>query len=155
MDSQILPFSPLDLEMRHGTFNYIKKEKSTSSLMPLTFCLAHINTDVLKFNWEFYVTCRWQETYYSLFNTCRPPRSSSIQSGTLNKRAAWCACIIQHFHRKCLVKSENFPPVSMAQLGTFHILQRYAKRFSQSCTSWFVFLPARTTDSLFHCTRNG
>lgn len=117
--------------------------------MPLTSCFAHMNTEVLKFNWEFYVTCRWQETYYSLSNTCRPPRSSSIQPGALNKSAAWCACIIQHFHGKWLVKSECFPPVSIAQLSTFCILQRYAKRFSQRCTSWYVFLPDRINNSLF------
>lgn len=82
-----------------------KKEKSTWSLMPCTFCLVPMNPDILKFNWEFYVTCRWQETYYSPSNTCRPPRSSSIRPRTPNESAA---CIIQHFNVKCLVKREHF-----------------------------------------------
>lgn len=147
--------------MWHTKFDYIKKEKSTSSPMPHTLCLVPMNTDILKFNWEFYVTCRWQETYYSHSNTCRPPRSSSIRPWTLNKRAAWFACIIQHFHVKCLVKSEHFPQEKSNGSSfngiayMFHILQCYAERFSQSGTSWFVFLRGRSTDSLFHCTRNG
>ena len=111
----ILPLSPSDLYC--NTVNLIaftdlhkkkKKGKSTSSLMPATFCLVHMNADILKFNWEFYVTCRWQETYYSPSNTCRPPRSSSIRPRTPNKRTAWFACIIQHFYVKCLVKSQYF-----------------------------------------------
>lgn len=85
--------------------SYIKK--STSSLMPRTFCLVDMNPVILKFNWEFYVTCRWQEAYYSHCNTCRP-RSSSIRPCTWNKRAVWFACIMQHFYVKSIVKMWQF-----------------------------------------------
>lgn len=72
--------------------------------MWFTFCLVHMNPGVLTFNLEFYVTCGWQETYYSPSNTCRPPRSSSIKSYPGNLRAAWFACIMQYLYAKCLVE---------------------------------------------------
>lgn len=65
--------------------------------MPHTSRLSHMNPGILKFNWDFYVRCWWQEAYYSPSNTCRPPRSSWISLCTRYKRAAWFACIILRF----------------------------------------------------------
>lgn len=110
---------PLVLHMNCNTVNVITLFESHAhthahtkwslSQMPHTFCLVHMNLDILKFNWDFYVTCRWQEAYYSPSYTCCPPRSSTIKPCTQNQRVAWFACIICQFYVKCLVKREHFP----------------------------------------------